>query len=363
MPNEIRMWSVASDDSLREIGQTRLNFEARLEDWLERDISLIDDNLMVLGRQVETDTGGYIDLLCIDSEAELAIVELKRDKTPRDIIAQTLEYASWVCALTGSDILRIAEKRFANSTNFEQAFRNRFDKELPETINGNHRMIIVAAEVDGRCERVINYLSERYGVNINAATFQHFGDKVSEEYFARVFLIEPNQAEYRNRTQGTSKRLPNLSFEELEQIAESHGVGNLYRCLVEGLESGLLKSTTRSSVAFKGLFNLGEISFKRQDRQIAAQERISKQGAEVKSKRTVISFIPGESSAKEGLYFQVYKRRVKEWTGKTEDVILANLPTNIRPWSFGTAIEDWDGYQGFIKTPEEANRLIDLLKR
>jgi RecB family endonuclease NucS len=40
--------------------------------------------------------GGRIDLLCINGDGDIVIVELKRDKTPREITAQALDYASWV---------------------------------------------------------------------------------------------------------------------------------------------------------------------------------------------------------------------------------------------------------------------------
>jgi hypothetical protein len=39
-------------------------------------------------------------LLCIERTGDLVIVELKRDKTPREITAQTLDYASWVTELS-----------------------------------------------------------------------------------------------------------------------------------------------------------------------------------------------------------------------------------------------------------------------
>ena len=50
----------------------------------------------MIGREVETDFGGSIDILCIDAEGDLVIVELKRDRTPREVTAQALDYASWV---------------------------------------------------------------------------------------------------------------------------------------------------------------------------------------------------------------------------------------------------------------------------
>jgi len=34
--------------------------------------------------------------LALDQDANLIVMELKRDKTPRDIIAQVLDYGSWV---------------------------------------------------------------------------------------------------------------------------------------------------------------------------------------------------------------------------------------------------------------------------
>lgn len=63
----------------------------------------------MVGRQVETDFGGLIDLLCVDAAGDLVVVELKRDKTPREITAQALDYASWVVNLTHERVTSIAE--------------------------------------------------------------------------------------------------------------------------------------------------------------------------------------------------------------------------------------------------------------
>ena len=37
---------------------------------------------LVIGREVETDFGGYIDLLCIDAVGDLVVIELKREGPP-----------------------------------------------------------------------------------------------------------------------------------------------------------------------------------------------------------------------------------------------------------------------------------------
>ena len=109
MPDEVRLWQIGSDENLSEIQQAPLNLEARLQEWLARDISILDSNLLVIGREVETDYGGYIDLLCIDAEGDLVVVELKRDRTPREVIAQVLDYGSWVADLSHARVASIAQ--------------------------------------------------------------------------------------------------------------------------------------------------------------------------------------------------------------------------------------------------------------
>ncbi len=104
-------------------------------------------------------------------------------------------------------------------SDFETAFRAKFGSDLPETLNGDHRILIVGSEIDSSSERIIKYLSDTHGVNINAATFQYFQLRDSSALLARVFLIEPSEVELRTRTKGTSQRRPNLSYEELQAIA------------------------------------------------------------------------------------------------------------------------------------------------
>ena len=96
MPKEIRVWQVNPGDELREVPRKSLDLESRLEVWIEQDISVLSDDLLVIGRQVLTDYGDYIDLLCLDRSGDVVVVELKRDTTPREVTAQALDYASWV---------------------------------------------------------------------------------------------------------------------------------------------------------------------------------------------------------------------------------------------------------------------------
>jgi len=62
MAEEIRIWQVENGERLTEINRSKLDYEKRIEDWLNEDISILSADLLIIGRQVETDYGKYIDL-------------------------------------------------------------------------------------------------------------------------------------------------------------------------------------------------------------------------------------------------------------------------------------------------------------
>jgi RecB family endonuclease NucS len=49
----------------------------------------------------------YIDLLAIDTSGSVIIIKLKRNKTPRDVVAQVIDYASGVVDIDVSKLVDI----------------------------------------------------------------------------------------------------------------------------------------------------------------------------------------------------------------------------------------------------------------
>lgn len=190
MPIEVGLWKV--NDDIEKIGYQRIESERKLEEILEKDLSILDDKLLPIGRQIATDHGKYLDLLAINDDGDIVIIELKRDRTPREVVSQTLDYASWVQDLTFDRIKEIYKEN-NNGKTLEQAYEDRLEEVLPDEING-HKMTIVCAELDSETERIINYLADNYDVPINAVFFRYF--KVdNNEFLSRSWLKDPKRIE------------------------------------------------------------------------------------------------------------------------------------------------------------------------
>lgn len=337
MAKEVRIWRIEAGDNLREIEQTSLDLESRLEVWLERDISILSDDLLVIARQEQTDFGGFVDLLCIDRFGDLVVVELKRDKTPREVTAQVLDYASWVRDLSHDDVRRIANSYLEESSNelLGGAFERRFGEPVPAVLNGAHSLIVVASEIDPSSERIIRYLSDEHGVKINAATFHYFRDEDGSEHVARVFLLEPEEVEQRSARRGTGKRRAAPSFEEYEEEAEQNGVGHLYRRLLNGLRAHL---TSYAMITMVGFY-------------VKTEEGL----------RAMFGVYPSQSSGETGLHYTVYLWRLAALLDVTIEDVEAHLPSNPEPWKYvSTADEDASGFAGAFRSEEDVDRFSSL---
>lgn len=199
MPIEVGIWRLGKQ--VEKVNFVPMPSEDRLEAILADDISILDPNLLVIGRQVPTSFGKVIDLLAMDADGKIIVIELKRNKTPREIVAQLLDYGSWVRGLEEehiADIFDIYQKKYKPESvgkSFDDTFCERFGvSEMPETLNDGHELLAVASELDDSTERIITYLSDEYGAAINVAYFRFFKDG-EKEYLSRVWLIDPGEAE------------------------------------------------------------------------------------------------------------------------------------------------------------------------
>ena len=191
MPIQHALWRVGTKPEILNV--SRLPSEQMLEDMIVRDPRILSSEWMLIGRQERTSESGRIDLLAVAPDGSLVLIELKRDRTPRDIVAQALDYAEWVSRLTADRIAQIYS-RFSEGRNLDADFLARFGFALDEdTLNQSHQIILVASELDPATERIVGYLNER-DIAINVLFFQVF-QLGAEQLLSRAWMIDPGETQ------------------------------------------------------------------------------------------------------------------------------------------------------------------------
>jgi len=137
-----------------------------------------------------------VDLLAIDGQGVVYVIELKKDRTPREVVAQALDYGYWVRQLDDDGIADLYAHHH-NGEPFRPAFKDFFDAAPPTPLNSAHQLIIVASALDPSTERIVTYVAD-YDIPLNLVFFQYFKDG-SSEYLTRSWLIDPVEAEERSR--------------------------------------------------------------------------------------------------------------------------------------------------------------------
>lgn len=208
MAIEQGIWKIGEQP--QQLKPAALADEALLEEMVMKDIAILNRDWLLIGRQVRTRYDKLIDLLAMDANGSIIIVELKRNKTPRDVVAQAIDYASWVVDLGDDEIadiyLDFAKRYQRPHATLDAAFEARFKTKLGEvTVNDSHQMVVVATELDASTERIIDYLSEHAGIGINALFFSAFEDG-GNQYLSRAWMLDPGESQERAVTK--SKKEP-----------------------------------------------------------------------------------------------------------------------------------------------------------
>ena len=170
--------------------ETNIKHEEILEDWFENSpwALIQDEHILWIGRQTsaQNEEGTiFPDLLGIDLEGNLVIVEFKRGRTRREVIAQLLEYAAWANELSEEQIQGIADAYFQTRTQFEEntfykTFCDEFETDEVPQLNRRLRLFIVAGEIPARVSSVCRLLRSSYRMDIRCLSVSMFQTESEE---------------------------------------------------------------------------------------------------------------------------------------------------------------------------------------
>jgi hypothetical protein len=191
MPVGQRIWRIGeTPERLRE---SSLASEKLLEEMIIAAPEIVSDEWMIIGQQEDTGFAGRIDLLAIAPDSSLILIEIKRGRSPREVVAQAIDYATWVEALDAETVFRIYS-RFSKGGNLSRDFEARFGTALDtEEFPNHHQIVIVAASLDASSERIVSYLSKR-SVAINVLCFEIF-ESGKDRFISRAWLQDPAESQ------------------------------------------------------------------------------------------------------------------------------------------------------------------------
>ncbi|HSH52447.1 MAG TPA: endonuclease NucS domain-containing protein, partial [Bacteroidales bacterium] len=197
------------------------NKEIDLEVLLEKNPEYFFEShkILMIGRQVTTNLNSFIDLLGIDKSGNTVVIELKRDKTPRETIAQLLEYASFVDKLDYDQLNQIFQKYLNEEKDLEEYHQQYFQTEEQISFNKTSKLVIVAQEISKEIKQSALYLRGK-GIEVFCMEFRYFVTKSNERIISSDFIV--GEEEYL-RQQVKSESLPKVNENEFINNLDSIG--------------------------------------------------------------------------------------------------------------------------------------------
>ncbi len=227
---KLAAWSIDrrhAEDGLQQsrpkrVGQSYIELERHLEDWIAKDITLIGEGLTLVGRQVSIDDG-RLDLLAIDTQDRWVVIEIKPGVLDYGALTQALYYASSISHL---DPDRLYEKLEPRLGEFGDA--GRLSAIVKQQLAGEEEgreiaVLLVGAGIHSGLERVNEFLG-RFGVPIGIVSFEVFELDGGPQLLIREVVDEPAEPSFPPRR---------LTVAAIRHRAEEVGLGSQFDRFVD----------------------------------------------------------------------------------------------------------------------------------
>ncbi len=263
----MRIFSIQPDGVFSEFTQEPFQVEHEektLENWIERnpDGVLEDEELLIIGRQVPTGLGGYIDLLGVARSGNVVVIELKRDRTPRETVAQALEYAAFAQRLDVRQ-LEILLNSYMNDESIILAeyHRQHFALDDGEAVafNKDQQIVIVGQQVTPNVRQTAQFLNSK-GVSVTCVEFSFFRAENGPRLLSQEIVVGGESAKATHAISQPGSAIDEKAFlESLDDngkavfsrlIAWSKENSMPFNWGVKGFSSGVVVDNVRVPVYF-----------------------------------------------------------------------------------------------------------------
>jgi hypothetical protein len=220
MATEIKSWQIINDrltpvsSSMSENGRKERD---HLELWIKSNPEILGSDIAIIGEQVQTKSGP-LDFIAIDEHGYITIIELKRDRLERSVIAQAIDYASDVASFDSEKLDEICQK-FTGKP-LSDYLDEKFDVNIEEIdVNQKQHILLVGFSITESLERMINWLSQN-DVVVNAIYLQYIMTATGDELLSKTAIISEDverEIKTRHTLRETSNSVGTYPLEALKE--------------------------------------------------------------------------------------------------------------------------------------------------
>jgi len=190
-----------------------------IQEWIEKTSAILGEELLVIAKELPLPSGIRLDLLSVDKQANLVVIELKRDESGRDVEWQAIKYASYCSNFLPDEIFTYYAQHLQSDTDEAQlAIEEFIDAELDD-LNQSQRIILVAKEFHSDVVSAVLWLRD-HGIEVKCVRLRPYVDDDGDLFIAPDIIIPlPEAKDYIERREARQKesRRPTRSTFSLEK--------------------------------------------------------------------------------------------------------------------------------------------------
>jgi Holliday junction resolvase-like predicted endonuclease len=259
----VGVWDVEKDKVLR-IGPASVTLERELEQWIERDPSLLEGGLEVVGRQIRVEAG-IIDLLALDLQGRWVVIEIKKGALHREAVAQALDYASCIAKMgfeeLASKVNHYLKSAVRKDKTSEKSLKDRIQSEQADNKDREIVVYVVGTGQDPSLERVLDFLGDKSQRVVNAVLFNVFELESGHRILVRE-LTSNDMAPLSSISSPTRPNVARPNVAEVLKTAERNGLAEAFEPLMAAAERhGFCPRPYKHSIMFAPPNNRGRCLF------------------------------------------------------------------------------------------------------
>lgn len=177
-----------------------------IQEWIEKTPSILGEELLVIAKEHSLPSGTRLDLLAIDKQANLVIIELKRDDSGSEVEWQSIKYASYCSNYTHEEIYRIYAEYLSSNEDESELKIETFINEDLEKLNESQRIVLVSKEFHSDVASAVLWLRD-FGLNIQCVKLEPFIDLDNNLFINPNIIIPlPEAKDYIKRKENKTQK-------------------------------------------------------------------------------------------------------------------------------------------------------------